>query len=546
MTTAILTFAAPPEHVTFAAPGATVDREKRIITGKIAAYGVTTDDGRRIQFDNDALKMPADLQRVKLLFDHDMRRPVGFMSTFDAATLDASFRVPEGAEGDQALADAANGLRDGFSVGVAFANDADYTFQDDKTIIHSARVLEVSLVAVPAFGDARVTDVAASASNTNPEGNPMDLEALKAALAGEFDAQTETIKADLGREFKVELDSFKAGFTPASNGLEAGLEFNSLGEWIKELAAGDDNAKAFYEAARDSGASLAYEGGKIADSNPQSTWITDIIRLVSERRRVTNFFNNETLPAKGMVLEYAVLAEDNTVIEEQENEGDTLAGPGEIKLTSKTTEIHTRGGYAKVTRQIIDRADPAYLSTLFRAQQLRYARATEADARTALNAALATAKAASQLDLGALATTKAADWLDLLVDAAILYEETDYALDALIVSTDVFKYLQNLETTGGARLMAVHGENANMVGSARPTALEGNLAGVTVKGFPKLAAGSASFANPLALTTWESAGAPFQLQDDNVTELTRDYALYGYFASASQHPQALQAITFGA
>src|SRR5690606_16303258 len=88
----------------------------------------------------------------------------------------ATFHVPPNANGanperDQALADAANGVRDGFSVGVDITA---HEFDDDGTlIVNAGHIREVSLCAVPALDDARVTSVAASSPTPTPEGSAM-------------------------------------------------------------------------------------------------------------------------------------------------------------------------------------------------------------------------------------------------------------------------------------------------------------------------------------------------------------------------------------
>lgn len=145
----------------------TASTSGRTITGTAALYGVvgTASLGPMV-IEPGALHLSAQLNRVKLLVDHDMSQPVGFAvdATDTAERLDMTFTVPIGGAGDDALTQAANGLRDGLSVG-AWIDDDGYSWDDDDVLhVSSAQLREVSLCALPAYDDARVTDVAASAA----------------------------------------------------------------------------------------------------------------------------------------------------------------------------------------------------------------------------------------------------------------------------------------------------------------------------------------------------------------------------------------------
>lgn len=163
------------EHVELARDGAVeVDQDARTITGLILPYGVLarrTSVGQ-LMFQAGSLHHHPDLGRIKLLIDHDGKRSVGYCTALEQSTdgVTATFHVPEGAEGDAALAQAANGVRDGLSVGadiLMMHKAAD----GSHSVVTKGYLQETSLVALPAFGDARVTTVHASQHN---EGDTMD------------------------------------------------------------------------------------------------------------------------------------------------------------------------------------------------------------------------------------------------------------------------------------------------------------------------------------------------------------------------------------
>lgn len=127
---------------------------------------------------------PRPGRQNKLLIDHDHSQPVGYMLEVDDATLEATYYVPEGDEGDRALAQAANGLRDGASVGFTIL---EYSF-DEEGVLHvlDAEWYETSLCALPAIAGAGVIDVAAAVASTlthNQEDTLVNREQLAAALA---------------------------------------------------------------------------------------------------------------------------------------------------------------------------------------------------------------------------------------------------------------------------------------------------------------------------------------------------------------------------
>jgi HK97 family phage prohead protease len=160
-------FAADDDVVTLdfaAAPGAVVDLQRRTVRGRIVPYGeVAVKGGRRFRFLPGSLRW-SDITRVKLLRDHDQAQARGVAFELDEAPDGqyGAFRVASGAEGDQLLALAVEGVYDGFSPGVEFDLRADATLVNGVWEVHRADLREVSLVAMPAFDNARVTSVTAS------------------------------------------------------------------------------------------------------------------------------------------------------------------------------------------------------------------------------------------------------------------------------------------------------------------------------------------------------------------------------------------------
>lgn len=158
-----------------AALAADVNHAERTITGVVVYYGRPADASNgRVQFEAGSLILPDDLSRIKLCLDHDHHSAIGYATAAETADdhLTMTFHIPETTAGDEALASARAGIRDGLSVGAYPTRDgAQYINGEDCYHVTEAHLREVSLVAVPAFDDARVTNVTATAQTQ--EGTPM-------------------------------------------------------------------------------------------------------------------------------------------------------------------------------------------------------------------------------------------------------------------------------------------------------------------------------------------------------------------------------------
>lgn len=167
-------------NLVMASPPAAVatDTEQRIIEGLIVPFGPAGQTSMgRLTFGAGALTW-SRADRVKLLREHDQRDPVGVGLSFDEVDATEAdrrlvalgrdplglpgvwgrYHVPEGDNGDRALAEAKNGLRDGFSVGVQLTDASAEQVRKARggTVTAAGQVRETSLVSVPAFDDARV------------------------------------------------------------------------------------------------------------------------------------------------------------------------------------------------------------------------------------------------------------------------------------------------------------------------------------------------------------------------------------------------------
>ena len=142
------------------------DTERRVISGKIMEYGaVGITSAGPVIFERGAIQIPA-ASKVKLLAQHNQSDPIGRAQSFseDGDFIYGSFKISASSKGTDYLTLAAEDLISGLSVGVDVISSEP---KDGHLLVKSAKLIEVSLVESPAFENAIVTKVAASAEN-NP------------------------------------------------------------------------------------------------------------------------------------------------------------------------------------------------------------------------------------------------------------------------------------------------------------------------------------------------------------------------------------------
>lgn len=162
------TLAPPAPGLTLVALTASVNPGARTITGTIAPYGVPGQTSLgRLSVAPGALSWDADLRRLKLTLEHDRQTPIGYATSIEdtGAGLQATWRVANTPAGDAALLEAAEGVRDGLSVDLTDVSVTD-------GVITRGTLVAVGLCSVPAYSDARVSQVAATAPVSAPPAQP--------------------------------------------------------------------------------------------------------------------------------------------------------------------------------------------------------------------------------------------------------------------------------------------------------------------------------------------------------------------------------------
>jgi hypothetical protein len=410
-------------------------------------------------------------------------------------------KISETVLGNETLNLVKDGAIRSFSVGfIPVVNE-----QKDNTVIRKKVDLkEVSLVAFPAYDKAEVLSVR---EETNQEETSME------NTTPDYTSAIEEVRnhaEELERRLDV-MASAKTTEVPA-------VQFRSYGEFVKSVAKGDEAALDLHK---------RFTGGTTDDSILKNNWVSDTVRILNAGRPTFAVLSSAALPADGNVIEYPVLDTNTLDVAEQAAEGDTLAY-GKISLTSATAPIKTYGGYTDFSRQTLERSSVNYVDTAFRAMVAKYAAVTNAVAKGALVANEGSMNSATVSAWAADAVIEA-----VATAAGKVNSDTGRALEFILVSKDVFISLAKVTDASGRPVLSNAGATQNTFGSINPVGLSGTILGLPIVMDPSMPAGKFYIGNSAALTTYESAGAPFRLNKEDITALTNSFSVYGYLGIAA-------------
>ena len=225
---------------------------KRTISGIAVPYGVdaVVTGGEKIRVEAGAL--PVDGKAPKLFMYHDSTQPVGVVTerveTEEGMLFSA--RIAATTAGDEALVLAQEGVLDSVSVGI---NPTKWRMDGDTMVVKAAEWVELSLVPVPAFAGAVITDIAASIHQNETQISNNHQEVIekeqppmseKIEAAAEQVIPTAPLPAQPKREFKMPsaaeyLAAYHIGGDTFRKVNEAFVEAAKTKQTALQAAAGD-------------------------------------------------------------------------------------------------------------------------------------------------------------------------------------------------------------------------------------------------------------------------------------------------------------------
>ena len=488
--------------------------EGRRLTGKIVPFGEAgnTNQGPVI-FSADAFT-GLDPANVKLLLEHDQTAPIGRAETFHTGPdgITGSFRISRTTRGTDALTEAADGLRDGLSVGVkATAWD---TADDGTMTVTAAHLVEVSLVTNPAFNSARITDVAASKPKKDKTVSETTTEATPEVAPEPAPAPEPTVPADIDPRI----------YAPVAYAAPRINTNITAGQFLRtniEAALGNADAKEIV-------AALATNQTSGAAGIIPVPYMRDIIGIVDSSRPFIDSIQRAALPDSGMTFRIPTWSTQPTVGQTSE-----LAQPSSTatSITNTTVSVVKFAGAENISVELLDRSDPAYFDELIRVLTAKYAQQTDA---YALGIATTAATATTQTGLtGTVAILAKAQ-----TDALGVYRSP---ANRLLVASDKWGVIiAEKDSTGRPLYNSINPNNAP--GESRANAMVGDVMGMQMAVDPNATAGTAIIYRNDGIGYYESP-SPVQVRVTQVSSLSVDVAVYGYCAAVAKISGGVRSVT---
>jgi len=337
------------------------DTNKRTISGKIVTWDEqgSTSAGLTV-FEKDSIDFS---KPVKLLLEHERTKPLGKLIDITATDtgLEATFRLAKTFAADDALEEAATGLRDGFSVGVKIN---EWKNEEGVLRIMSSSLQEVSLVTEPAINSARVSEIAASETPENSE------------ATAEETTKEENKVSEINSEAPIATEAVEAAQTPVVTAQYMAYTKPRVDTNVTagQYAAAQIRAIQGDNDARDLLAALAI--GTVSENTGMvpPNYLRDVIGVIDSSRPFIDSIERAPLPASGLKIFTPVLGAQAIV--GQTAEGVEYASQ-DTAVTFQEDNIVKFAGANVFNQEVLDRSDPSMLDLLIRELAASYAQKTD-------------------------------------------------------------------------------------------------------------------------------------------------------------------------
>jgi len=493
------------------------DSEARTITGQIVAFDTAaTASTGKVMFKSGSLN-PAN---VKLNLEHDSARPIGKTLSMefapDGKSINSTFKISKTTAGTDAIQEAIDGLRDGFSVE---ANAKDFTHAKDGTmIVTSADLVGVALTHNPAFDSARVSNVAATTAPEDSEPSSDGAEATPLQTEGDVVENTVTEPAAETVEASAPIQAASApkpvNFIAARNPVVDPATF-----LMHKVAAmrGSEESRNYIAAATSS------------TDNPgliPTRQLREVVNGLADSVRASiDSISNGTLPNAGLVFQIPKITQlpDVSVVDELDE-----VTPVVMESEFINVDVKSFKGNQVMSVELADRSDPLFFSELISNLSSQYARATNAYNSGRIIAG------ATKTATGYGSDITAAELLAWVSAGAVsVYSNTFKFADAIVVSPAMWGRIMSFNVDGRPIYNALQPQNA--AGNAQPRSLRGSVNGIDLWVDTALSGtgdNSMYVINRDAYTWYESPR--LELRTNFINDGSIGILLYGYGATATK------------
>ena len=492
------------------------DSVSRTITGRIVAFEEPANASTgKVVFAKGSIEP----KNVFLNLEHDRTRRIGKtmeMSLDGTGAINATFKIANTTAGTDALVEAMDGLRDGFSIELAVE---DYVQEKDGTMrVLMGELTGVALVSEPAVRSARVAEVAATTGEEISE-STADAEVTPTTEGDEVEntvtnAETvETVEAAQSVTASVKSVAYTK---PRIEVTAAKYLENKV-----QAALGSEDARQYIMAADNTtdNAGLVPTRQLAEVINGLSTTIRPSIDAISRG----------TLPDAGMTFEIPKITVAPTVAVTAEDAAFSNTDQNSAFLS---VDVKKFAGQQQFSVELLTRTSPLFYDELLRNMVAAMAKAQNAY----VNGLLITG---ATLDGTTVATyPTAAELLGITArGAASVYGATAGLANPfarnMIVSTGQWSNIMGLNDAGRPIYTATNPMNAG--GAVVPTSLLGNVAGLNLYVDPTNAGdgdGTILVVNPDAYTWYESPS--YQLRAESTADGSITVGVYSFGACATK------------
>jgi uncharacterized protein len=437
-------------------------------------------------------------------------RITGAESREDGLYID--FDIVNTAQGRDAAVLARTDSIKGLSVGFISARSAMSKARD--MITHTAaNLLEVSLTPYPAYATAGVSSIREN------EGDQNMSETMDSTEQVSVDQEAREAVAQLRETVKgIEARAFTA------EPVHPLAAYRTFGEYSKAVLAGEIESRALTD--------------QITDNNPgvmPPTFIQDVKGIIDLGRRVITAMGTETAPAAGMEINWPYYTGDLTAIVSQQATEKSEVNSVRIDLAKGTATLDTYSAASDISYQLLQRSSPAYLDAHNRIMAASYSAVTDRQFTDDL-----WNQGTGLQDYDYAADTDGSGFRQAIFEASVTVEDaTGAPASAVFVSTEVFKSIGGWSTFQPEPYTV-----QNVSGVATASTLRVNVSGLQVIRAKWLDTGIAynAIVSNGAAAKWIEDG-PRLATAENVGQLGRDVAIYGYAASGVYLPAGVVRVT---
>ena len=481
----------------------------RTITGVAVPWDTpaTVSSGESVSFRKGAFDVNA--KAPKLLEGHDMTQLRGVVTELVEAEEGLLFtaKFANTRASDEAIELVKAGAYDSVSVGaipVKFKYDKNGTM-----IVSKANLVEISLVAMPAFPDAVITEIAASQPDEESEQEvvepqPQDI------------SEEETMSTDTPT---VEASAETVPTAPIFAAARREVKLPTAAEYMSAFIAG---GSAWHEMSE----ALRAAAPDIVTNDTPGLLPTPILQPVYNnfigRRPVVDAIGVKAMPGGGKVFirpEVTTHTSIGASIAEQSPTAGTLV----VFNNQVTKQIF--GGYVNISEADIDWTDPAILQVVLDDMQRIYANATDNYAADQLVAGATVTQAFTAADLD-----KPEVWASEIAQAAstILSSSNGNLPTHLFVAPGIWGNLIALSDSSKRPLFPQVGP-MNAYGDLGPAQYAGNAFGLQVVVDRNFASGVAIVGDASGYELFEQVKGTMSIESPST--LSRTIAMRGYFAA---------------